>query len=484
LAAIVAGGLLAGRCAASVIQDNAASSPTWVFLKDKGYASPPSIQQALAQTQASLNPHTLQRRQLRGDGPVVDATDLPVCTSYVSSVLSSGATLRQESTWLNAISIQATPRQLAAISSLPFVDHVQPVARFSLPAAISQPQITTAPQTATGFYGSAETQLAQIHIPEVHALGYTGQGIIIGMLDTGFKRTHEAFNTPGHPINVIAEHDFINNTNDTSGTENSQYVHGTQTLSVIGAYKPNTYVGAAYNASFVLAKTEVAPTETQIEEDYWVAGLQFLESHGVDVVSSSLGYIDWYSQSQLNGQTAVTTLAANAATARGLPIVNSAGNEGHDANPATSHLIAPADGTKLITVGAVDSGNLPASFTSDGPTADGRLKPEVMAPGVGVSVLSPDFDTLYATNNGTSFSAPLVAATVALLIEAHPDWTVDDIRDALFRTASNAGSPDPLYISGYGTINAYAAILIPEPGTLGLVMILVLALPRRWRRST
>jgi subtilisin family serine protease len=222
--------------------------------------------------------------------------------------------------------------------------------------------------------------------------------------------------------------------------------------------------------------------EVPVEEDNWVAGLEWFESHGADMASSSLGYIDWYTQSQLDGKTAVTTKAAQAAAQRGLVIVDAAGNEGHDSNPATSHLLAPSDAASVISVGAVDSSGTIAGFSSDGPTADGRVKPEVLAPGVDDSLLQSGSDTGYGSGSGTSFATPLVASAVALIIDAHPDWTVDQIRNALIETASGGGSFDPLYVSGYGVINAYAAIMVPEPGTIALLLAAALTSLIAWRR--
>jgi subtilisin family serine protease len=228
----------------------------------------------------------------------------------------------------------------------------------------------------------------------------------------------------------------------------------------------------------------VVPSETQIDETYWVAGLQWLEANGADVVTSSLGYIDWYSQAQLNGHIAVTSVAAHTATTiGGLPIVNAAGNQGHDLNPATSSLIAPADAELVITVGAVNSAGVLAGFSSSGPTADGRLKPEVLAQGVNTATVTPGTVSGYSSVNGTSLSTPLVASTIALMLEANPNLTVPQIRQILFSTASRANNPDTaFYLEGYGIINAYQAVLeaqelaVPEPATIWLAVAGMLGL--------
>jgi subtilisin family serine protease len=261
----------------------------------------------------------------------------------------------------------------------------------------------------------------------------------------------------------VAEHDFINNDGNTDQEPNDpgdQDHHGTYILGVLGAYWPDYFVGGAFDASFILCKTEDTSSETPIEEDYYVGGLEFIEANAGDVATSSLGYIDWYTQEDLDGQTAVTTIAVNIATANGVHCCTAAGNEGHDIDPDASHLLAPADAFEVITCGAVNFINEPTDFTSDGPTADGRVKPEVMALGESTATVDPDVDYSLVWVSGTSLSTPLVAAAVACLTQAHPEWTVTQLRTFLFHTADYYRSLytfDPLYIRGYGTVNAYAA---------------------------
>jgi subtilisin family serine protease len=290
--------------------------------------------------------------------------------------------------------------------------------------------------------------------------------MVIGVLDTGFNRVHEAFNQPGHPLQVIAEWDFINNDGNTgmqAGDDPNQHKHGTWILGTMGAYMPGTLVGGAFDAQFVLAKTENVPTETPIEEDWYVAGLEFVESHGADVATSSLGYIDWYTQADLNGTTAVTTVGVNIATANGMVCVTAAGNDGHDADPATSTIIAPADAFNVITCGAADLGGNMAGFSSSGPTADGRLKPEVTACGVSTVTVNSTNATGLAGVSGTSLSTPLVAAAAACILQARPEYGVAGLREALFATASRSDGaglhPDPMFVEGHGLVRAFDAAL-------------------------
>ncbi len=460
----------------------ARTSVQWVFFRDKGLESPAELRAALAEVAAAADPHTIARRQARRTLPgLFDEHDVPVADSYVQAVKATGARVRITSKWVNAVSVEATAEQLAAIRQLPCVKATQPVARSRRPEPLPEINPLGAAgegQHTAGFYGRSEEQLTQINLIQLHEAGYTGQGIRIGVLDTGFLRTHDAFNEPSHPLQVIAEYDFVNddpNTAPEGGDHPDQHTHGTIILGTLGGYLPGEYVGAAYNASFILCKTEDITSETPVEEDYYVAGLEFIEANGGDMATASLIYIDWYTQEDLDGQTAVCTIGVNMATANGVHCCNAAGNSGHDQNPGTSHLGAPADAFQVITCGAVEPTGEIAGFSSDGPTADGRNKPEVLARGTQVISVSPDSNTRYSESAGTSLSTPQIAGVVACLTSARPDWTVDQLREALFASGDyfmGNGTFDPLYIHGFGIIDAYRALNLlqagaPVPGAAG-----------------
>ncbi len=391
-----------------------------------------------------------------------DRRDVSLDPSLAASVASTGARVRTQSRWLCAVSANATRAQVAALAALPSVWRVEPVRRGRANHGIEAAPPTSGDGLASVDYGVSAAQLEQIDLVRLHDWGQTGEGVIIGILDTGFNRVHEAFTNPAHPLQVIAEWDFVKNDANT-GIEPTdaatQHKHGTWILGTIGAYLPGTVVGGAFNARFVLAKTEDVATETPVEEDYYAAGIEFVEAHGADVATSSLGYIDWYTQADLDGLTAVTTIAVNLATANGMICVTAAGNAGHDADPTTSTLIAPADALGVITCGATDIAGVMASFSSSGPTADGRLKPEVLACGVGTATVHSTNATGTAGVSGTSLSTPLVAAAIACILEARPDYTVASLRDALFATASRSDGtglhPDPLHVEGHGMISAF-----------------------------
>jgi len=444
-----------------VLSASEPTTPHWVYLHPRPSLDAASLDSAARDT---LSPRSIHRRQLRSTAPTLFSdADRPLDPTAVDAVLLSGVSERTQSRWLNAISVNATPTQLARLHTLPEVARIAPVrgGQRRLAGITENPPESAGGFGARAFYGRAEAQLTQINVTGLHALGYTGAGVVIGVLDTGFRRDHTAFHHPTHPLVVLAERDFINDDNNTGidlDDDPEQHRHGTWCMSTIGAYAPDAFMGGAYDASFILCKTEDVTSETPIEEDYYVEGLEFAEANGADVVTSSLGYIDWYTQASLNGTTAVTTIAVNIAGELGVHCVTAAGNEGNDSNPATSTIIAPADAFRVISCGAVDDAGNSAAFSSSGPTADGRIKPEVLALGVNTDVISSRNTTGYGEVSGTSLSTPLVAAAVACIVQARPNWTPDQLRLAITTTASQAAAPDPLFIRGYGILNAAAAI--------------------------
>ncbi len=440
--------------------------PVWVYFKE--LRAQPCQACVTAITDLAVARRSL-RRTLPG---VVDIHDMPLPQECANAITATGATVRVQSRWLNAISALATPAQITALKNLPAVTRVEHVRRGRSNARDEMSTATPMQQfaAATDIYGNAAVQVDQIDVRRLHNAGYRGNGIVIGILDSGFRRVHQAFQSVEHPLQVIAEWDFVKNDNNTdiqTGDNSEQHKHGTWILGTMAAYLPNQLIGTAYEARFVLAKTEDVPTETPIEEDFYVAGLEFVEAQGADIATSSLGYIDWYTQNDMNGVTAVTTIAVNIATANGLICFTAAGNEGHDSNPATNTLIAPADALQVISCGAVDNTGAIASFSTDGPTVDGRVKPELLAMGVSTATVNSTNTSGISGVSGTSLSTPLLAGAAACILQARPDFTVNSLRAALFATASRSDSsglhPDPLFVTGYGIARAFAATQVPRP---------------------
>jgi len=326
--------------------------------------------------------------------------------------------------------------------------------------SLKKPHINKSTSSSYIFdYGSSLTQVEMINVPKLHDEGYSGKGVLITLIDSGFNhQLHQAFKH----LDILAERDFINKdfiTRNEDGQDSySQHNHGTRVLSLIGGFSSGQIIGPAFGATYAFAKTEYIPSETRIEEDNWVAGIEWADSLGTDVVSTSLGYLDFdggftYTYEDLNGQTMVTSIAASIAVQKGIVVVTSAGNEGNDKD--WPYIISPADGVGVIAVGAVSSIGNRVTFSSIGPTVDGRIKPDIMAMGLSNTVVIPNDSALVGFGSGTSFAAPLVAGVCALLLEIHPDWTPVDIYNALTTTASQSNNPDNLF--GYGIIDAIEA---------------------------
>ena len=435
----------------------------WVYFTDKGpqtsavYSESPSLR-------------TLARRARRGTPTDMTAfEDRPLATEYVQDVSRLVTRLRHESRWLNAVSVDASSAEIAAVSTLPYVSRLDVVRRYRqardeavepLPASgrndLGSRHATDEPLD----YGTGIDQVRQLRVPELHARGLHGEGVIIAVFDSGFPNlAHEAFRS----MSIVAQRDFVNGRDS---VRESIHSHGTNTLSTLGGFAPGQLIGPAYAASFLLAVTEDVNSETPVEEDHWAAAAEWAELLGADVISSSLGYLEFdrpftsYTDRDMDGQIAVTTRAAARAAERGMVVVNSAGNAGLD--PGHNTLGAPADGLQVVTVGAVTRTGARAAFSSVGPTADGRLKPDVVAMGVNVKV-ARDVGNGYGVASGTSFSCPLTAGVVALVLQAHPDYTVDQVRSALRDTASQAGAPDNLL--GWGVVDGVRAVeaSVPTP---------------------
>ena len=440
----------------------------WVYFRDKIQEG--DIQKVLP-LEWNISSKSLMRRHRRShSGAELDEKDRPVSPFYIAQIRDLGISVAMESRWLNAVSVRATPQEMKSVAALPFVRKIGPMGHVQL----TPPQVAEAGQIQ-GFsklsgneifnYGLSHAQISAIAVPALHGLGLSGKGVNIGLIDTGFDFSEgEVFSQ----TDVVKQYDFIwddrNVANDSQDVYTQDH-HGTEVLSLIGGFKEGKLIGTAYGATYWLAKTEWTPTELRMEEDSWVAAIEWMEREGVDVVSSSLGYTRFddgsgYVYEDLDGNTAVTTIAADIAVSKGMVVVTSSGNE---RNHPWFYLSSPADGDSVIAVGAVTpQGNL-ASFSSGGPTSDGRIKPDVVAVGAPVYSFYPDAmqTNAYAWIYGTSFSAPQVAGVCALLLEARPELTPMEIRTALRKTASQSEFPDNEL--GWGLVNARRALFFHGP---------------------
>lgn len=451
--------------ASAAINGTAKSGQTkvWVYFTDKGFYDERGMMAAVAQKSVALPERAAARRVKMGRDRVM-FVDLPIRDVYVDRVRDAGGELRRVSRWLNAASFNIAVEKLDELAAMPFVHAIAPVITLSRvdeahestkSFEANSPWPSTAGVADVLNYGSSATQLNQINVPAAHTAGYRGQGVRVCMIDTGYRKDHTVFSQAFADGRVIAEWDFINNDGNTQNEGSDpagQHAHGTYCWSTLGGELDGTHYGPAFEAEFLLAKTENVSSETQVEEDDWAAAMEWADSLGADVISSSLGYSDWYVTANYNGDFCVTTKAADSAAALGIVVCNSMGNAG----PGPTTLSAPADADSIISCGAVNSVGTIASFSSRGPTADGRMKPEVCAQGVSTACATPSSTTSFSTANGTSLSTPLIGGAAAVVLSAHPDWTPMQVREALMMTASRAFTPDNNY--GWGIIDVMAAI--------------------------
>jgi serine protease AprX len=444
----------------------------WIFFTDKG----PQKDLSVYEVDAYLSERAIKRRQKMHGAPIIKMNDYPVYGGYINQLNDKIIKLRSKSRWLNAISATVSREQINTIKNYDFIKEIRLVNSY-------KKRVKEAEEPVLGkfvssgddslFYGESQGQLEQIGAIAMHKRGFTGAGVYIAMLDDGFNRykTHTVFDS----LQVIDTWDFTNgddSVDDPDGKYSAygpQGFHGTQTLSVIGGNEPGKLIGSAYHASYLLYKTEIDSKEVNLEEDHWVAGLERAERMGADVVNSSLGYKGFdsgelynYTWEDMDGNTAVTTKATIVAEANGLIVVNSAGNNGFSNAP--NSLNAPADGEFVITVGGVNKLDQYWTQSSFGPTVDGRIKPDVCAQGVGVYRASSSNDNSFSIGAGTSFSSPLAAGAIGLLVEAFPEITPKKVREAIRKTASQPDSPDNFL--GYGVLNIDAAYMYIKNDTL------------------
>jgi subtilisin family serine protease len=385
-----------------------------------------------------------------------------------------GARVRIRSRWLHAISVDAPSAALRLLAQDPRLRRIQPLGRFRLapgggsdereraPAPSPAAPGDTCPAGGDPVYGPSEMPYRRLRLRPLADAGVDGTGVRIAIFDSGFDTQNPAFTG----ITPAAQYDFVfrdtivrNEAADAPGAHG----HGTAVWSLFAGTVPGRLRGVARGATYLLAKTEDIRTETRVEEDNYIAALEWADSIGVDIVSSSLAYLVFdngfsYTPSQLNGDVAVTTLAADSAVRRGILVVTAAGNTG----PTSRSLWTPADGDSVLAIGAEDSlGNL-ATFSSRGPTADGRIKPDFTAPGVAVCVV---LGSGVARLDGTSFATPLLAASAALVKELHPALAPMALRAAFRMWGANRAAPDTF--RGWGRPDVSAAALFPA----GLIAI-------------
>ena len=436
----------------------------WIQFTDKNN-TPYSINKP----EEFLSERAIQRRQ--NYGIAIDQYDIPVNASYLQAVAETGATLLNPSKWLNGVTVEVSSQSvLQAIESLPFVQKTRVLKDDSYKQQLKKDsyfsdefvQVAEEKTDVRSYYGYASPQIEQLNGVALHDLGYQGQGMWVGICDAGFDYVdqHEAFQSMYNENRFLGAKDFVYK-NGVVYTESS---HGTSCLGLMAANVPDKYVGTAPMASYFLCRTENVNSENVIEEYNWVSAAEHLDSLGIDVISTSLGYItfddsQWdHVYSDLDGKTSVITIGSEIACSRGILCITSAGNDGGNAFP---YISVPADGEHVLTIGAVGTNGERAYFSSIGPTYDGRVKPDVMAHGYGTTVVSPGMGAYY-DGSGTSFACPVLAGMATCLWQAKKDYTPAEIRDAL-RQSGNMSVPDNYY--GYGIpdfMQAFESLFLEE----------------------
>lgn len=391
----------------------------------------------------------------------VDSTDLPINPAYITAINSEDVKVVGHSKWNNTLLVRSKiPELVKRLSSLSCVKSISLV--WTSPDSINSVSPRMKYHTdfnrwdtvAQSYYGVTREQVEMIGGVRMHNHGFTGKGITIAILDAGFMNADLI--PCMQNVNIVGWADFVV---PKSKSVFKEMEHGTKVLSVMAVREPYVFVGTAPDASYWLLRCEDELTESPAEEDYWAEAAEFADSVGVDIISSSLGFHDFddssynYKYSQLDGHTSFISATASMLASKGMILVNSAGNDGMS---SWKKINVPADADDILTVGAVSPNRRNASFSSIGPTADDRVKPDIMALGSPASVITGRGTII--KDMGTSFSAPIVSGMVACLWQALRDKTALEIIDIVRRCADNYSTPDNIY--GYGIPDfwrAYAA---------------------------
>ncbi len=427
----------------------------WVFLEDKV-----DVANKIANPLTILTQKAIDRKNKHS--VAIDVRDVPVNEIYITALkAATGITVYAKSKWFNAVHVRGTEIDINNVETIfGFVNHIEFADKSLNTARISIPQKTkdkfAIENTRVVFnYGNAQNQVEMINADDLHLADYTGEGVTVAVIDAGFPNvdTMGAFQRLRDNGDLLDGYDFVNRTSDVYASTVSG--HGTKVLSTMAGYIENQYVGTAPDASYYLFLTEDGLDENPVEESYWVEAAERADSLGVDIVNTSLGYLDFptyprydYTTADMDGNTAFITKGANIAFEKGMLVVNSAGNSGN------SGVTAPADAAGVFTVGAVDLSENYVSFSSKGSAIQPTQKPDVAARGGAAYVI--DSSNMILQNNGTSFSSPIMTGGLACLMQALPNLTNAEIMQLVRESASIYSTPD--YEIGYGIPNLQQAL--------------------------
>ena len=440
----------------SIQQGVAQSQDAWVFFADKE-----NVEVYLADPILIMTQEAIDRKALHGTA--IDERDVPVNENYITQIKNAtGITLRSKSKWMNCVYIIGSQPNIEALLDLPFVTNIE-YADKSLNLFPGAPienkfSLEEAGQNVIYNYGAAANQIEMLSGDYLHELDYSGEGMIVAVLDAGFPSidTNPGFQKMRDENRILGTYDFEARTENVDGTSS----HGFVTSSDIGGFLQNEFVGTAPQASFYFFVTEYTPSETPVEEAWWVEALERSDSLGVDVVNTSLGYRGFdnpnydHNYEDLDGQTTFSARGANIAFDKGMILVTSAGNGGNSSFPTVG---TPGDSAGTLTIGAVNSNGNYVAFSSIGPTVDGRVKPDVMAQGSNAAVINTGGNVDFSS--GTSFSSPIMAGAVTCLWQSRQEVPNGHIMQIIRESANLYNNPTDQM--GYGIPNfenAYAAL--------------------------
>ena len=445
--------LLVAVLAASFM--NAQVQDALVFLTDKE-----DVAASIANPISILTQDAIDRKTLQSTP--IDARDVPVNEDYITQLKNSlGISVYAKSKWMNAVYVRGTQNDIEDLITTDFVSSVEFMDKslnFRPGGTIPDKFAIENQQSRIIYnYGDAANQTTMIRADYLHEQDFTGDGMVVAVLDSGFPNVlnNPAFSSIVAQDRLLGTYDFALRQENVDGTGS----HGARTFSNIGGFILDQFVGTAPEASFYLFRTEYGPTENPVEEAWWVEALERADSLGVDVVNTSLGYRAYdnaaydHSYEDLDGQTTIGARGANHAFDKGMILVTSAGNGGSSSFPTVG---TPGDSPGMLTIGAVDSDGDYVSFSSIGPTVDGRVKPDVMAQGLNAAVVSQNGTV--STGSGTSFSSPIMAGAVASLWQARPEISNGQIMQVVRESAHLFNNPTDEM--GYGIPNFEDALTI------------------------
>ena len=420
----------------------------WVYFNDK-----PDATFYLSNPLQMLSQRALDRRT--SQGITLNESDVPISQNYIDQVVAStGITVLAKSKWLNALHVRGLQTDIEAIRNFSFVNRIEFADRNLNSRTVPTNRVNEIQnvnkelEVLVDFnYGNSANQIQMLNGHLLHQQNYTGQGKMIAVMDAGFPGVDTA-----SPFQRLRDNNQILGGYNFPDRNTSFYTrgsHGTNVLSCMGGYVDNQLVGTAPDAHYYLFITEDINSENPVEESYWVEAAEVADSLGVDVINTSLGYFAYdnpnysYTYADMNGTKAFISRGADMAFSKGMICVTSAGNSGNSANP---HISSPADAITTLTIGAVDASENYVSFSSVGPSFDGRVKPDVCAKGAGSTVSNSS--GAITTANGTSFSSPILAGMVATFWSAVPNMTNAQIVQFVKQSADLYANPT--VFKGYG----------------------------------